>query len=110
MKAVCLKNKLKTKYLAVAPALALGAMQITTTMAEVNTGVGNFKTFVEQFIAPWLIAIGGVVALVGGVMFALGWQRNDSEGKSQGLMVVMTGFMLAGIGGGGYVLFTNVQG
>ena len=106
MKAVCLKNKLKTKYLAVAPALALGAMQITTTMAEVNTGVGNLK----QFIAPWLIAIGGVVALVGGVMFALGWQRNDSEGKSQGLMVVMTGFMLAGIGGGGYVLFTNVQG
>ena len=41
MNAVCVKNKLKTKYLAVVPALALGAMQITTAMAEVNTGVGN---------------------------------------------------------------------
>ena len=109
MKAVCLKNKLKTKYLAVVPALGLGAMQITTAMA-VNTGVNNLQTFVKDFIAPWLIAIGGVVAMIGGIMFALGWQRNDSEGKTQGLMVVMTGFMLAGIGGGGYAIFTNIQG
>ena len=27
-------------------------------------------------------------------MFALGWQREDAEGKSRGLMTLMRGFML----------------
>ena len=33
----------------------------------------------------------------GGVMFALGWQREDAEGKSRGLMTLMAGFMLVAI-------------
>ncbi len=41
--------------------------------------------------------IGGVVAMIGGIMFALGWQREDAEGKSRGLMTVMAGFMLIAI-------------
>ena len=40
---------------------------------------------------------GGVVGLVGGVLFALGWQRDDAEGKSRGLMALMAGFMLIAI-------------
>ena len=32
-----------------------------------------------------------------GVMFALGWQREDAEGKSRGLMTLMAGFMLVAI-------------
>ena len=38
-----------------------------------------------------------IIALVGGVMFALGWQREDAEGKSRGLMTLMAGFMLVAI-------------
>ena len=34
---------------------------------------------------------------IGGVMFALGWQREDAEGKSRGLMTLMAGFMLVAI-------------
>lgn len=30
-------------------------------------------------------------------MFALGWQREDAEGKSRGLMTLMAGFMLVAI-------------
>ncbi len=34
---------------------------------------------------------------VGGVMFALGWQREDAEGKTRGLQTMMAGFMLVAI-------------
>lgn len=57
----------------------------------------TIDTFVAE-IGKWLIKIGVVVAMVGGVMFALGWQREDSEGKSRGLLTVMAGFMVAAIG------------
>ena len=30
-------------------------------------------------------------------MFALGWQREDAEGKSRGLMTMMAGFMVIAI-------------
>ena len=30
-------------------------------------------------------------------MFALGWQRDDAEGKSRGLMTMMAGFMIIAI-------------
>ena len=36
--------------------------------------------------------------MVGGVMFAVGWQREDAEGKSRGLMTVMSGGIMAAIG------------
>ena len=49
------------------------------------------------FVCDWLLKIGGVVALIGAVMFALGWQRDDAEGKSRGLMTLMAGFMLVAI-------------
>lgn len=34
-----------------------------------------------NFACDWLTKIGGIIALVGGVMFALGWQREDAERK-----------------------------
>jgi len=68
---------------------------ITPVFAEGSntTSIDGFITFV----CDWLLKIGGVVALVGGVMFALGWQRDDAEGKSRGLMTMMAGFMIIAI-------------
>lgn len=100
------KNKIQKVACSTSIALSAFAMTITPTFA-VTTGVENISTFVTSFIAPWLIAIGGIVALVGGIQFALGWQREDAEGKTRGLMTIMTGFMLVGFGSGGYALFTK---
>lgn len=63
-------------------------------LAASNTG--SIDSFIN-FACDWLTKIGGVIALVGGVMFALGWQREDAEGKSRGLMTLMAGFMLVAI-------------
>ena len=60
------------------------------------SGTESIDSFIN-FACDWLTKIGGVIALVGGVMFALGWQREDAEGKSRGLMTLMAGFMLVAI-------------
>ena len=36
--------------------------------------------------------------MVGGVMFAFGWQREDADGKTRGLQTLMAGAMVAAIG------------
>lgn len=59
---------------------------ITSTFMLANSRVlaasntGSIDEFIN-FACDWLTKIGGVIALVGGVMFALGWQREDSERK-----------------------------
>jgi len=62
----------------------------------VGSNTSSIDGFIT-FICDWLFKIGGVVALIGGVMFALGWQREDAEGKSRGLMTMMAGFMVIAI-------------
>ena len=69
---------------------------LAETKVFANSNTGSIDSFIN-FACDWLTKIGGVIALVGGVMFALGWQREDSEGKSRGLMTLMAGFMLVAI-------------
>lgn len=71
-------------------------LSIDRVYAAPNTGTESMDGFID-FVCAWLLKIGGVVALVGAVLFALGWQRDDAEGKSRGLMTMMTGFMIMAI-------------
>ena len=67
------------------------------TMAFASSNTDTIDSFVT-FICDWLIKIGAVVMMVGGVMFALGWQREDADGKTRGLQTLMAGAMVAAIG------------
>ena len=62
-----------------------------TNVLAVNSNTDSIDQFID-FVCDWLMKIGGVVGLVGGVLFALGWQRDDA-----GLMTLMAGFMLIAI-------------
>ncbi len=68
----------------------------TTSVHAAGSNTSSIDGFIT-FICDWLLKIGGVVALIGAVMFALGWQRDDAEGKSRGLMTMMAGFMVVAI-------------
>lgn len=88
-------NKLKEKITVLTGGIvSTFLMFITQVQAASNTE--SIDSFIN-FACDWLTKIGGVIALVGGVMFALGWQREDAEGKSRGLMTLMAGFMLVAI-------------
>lgn len=88
-------NKLKEKVTVLTGAIG-SSMILLTSRVYANSNTGSIDSFIN-FACDWLTKIGGVIALVGGVMFALGWQREDAEGKSRGLMTLMGGFMLVAI-------------
>lgn len=69
----------------------------TSQVYALDSNTSSIDTFI-QFVCDWLVKIGGVVMLVGAVMFALSWQRDDAEGKSRALMTVMAGGMVVGVG------------
>lgn len=70
-------------------------LSINSVYAE-GSNTSSIDGFIT-FVCDWLLKIGGVVALIGAVMFALGWQREDAEGKSRGLLTMMAGFMVIAI-------------
>jgi purine-cytosine permease-like protein len=86
-----LKEKASVMWTTVA-----GTMILAETRVFADSNTQSIDSFIN-FACDWLTKIGGVIALVGGVMFALGWQREDAEGKSRGLMTLMAGFMLVAI-------------
>ena len=90
-----LVKKLKERLI-----IITGTIFISLVVGMSNVYATSNTSSIDAFInfaCDWLTKIGGVVALVGGVMFALGWQREDAEGKSRGLMTLMAGFMLVAI-------------
>ena len=91
-----LNNKIVKQIISVFYILVLGFISGTNSVYAVGSNTSSIDGFIT-FICDWLLKIGGVVALVGGVMFALGWQRDDAEGKSRGLMTMMAGFMVIAI-------------
>lgn len=86
------KNKLMVTGTLVGTALTSNL----NAYAAINTDTSTIDTFID-FIADWMVKIGGAVALVGGIMFALAFQREDSEGKTRGLQTIMAGLMAAAI-------------
>ena len=91
-----IKNiKIKEK-LTIITSYILGTLILTHSKVLADSNTQSIDSFID-FACDWLTKIGGVIGLVGGVMFALGWQREDAEGKSRGLMTLMAGFMLVAI-------------
>lgn len=88
-------KKIKEKITILTGGIA-SSMILLTSRVYADSNTGSIDSFIN-FACDWLTKIGGVIALVGGVMFALGWQREDAEGKSRGLMTLMAGFMLVAI-------------
>ena len=88
-------NRIKNKLVVLSGSI-LSTFIIAQNRVYAASNTESIDSFIN-FACDWLTKIGGVIALVGGVMFALGWQREDAEGKSRGLMTLMAGFMLVAI-------------
>lgn len=89
-----LKERLTKAYVRLNTFVVIMIFGMNTVFAADTSSIDKFITFVCE----WLIKIGMVVMIIGGSQFALGWKREDSDGKVQGLLTLMAGGMLIAIG------------
>lgn len=89
-----LKERLAKAYVRLNTFVVIMIFGMNTVFAADTSSIDKFISFVCE----WLIKIGMVVMIIGGSQFALGWKREDSDGKVQGLLTLMAGGMLIAIG------------
>jgi len=58
------------------------------------------------FLVPWIGRLGGVVMLLGGIMFGLGFKNDDADGKTRGLQTLVAGAIVIAVGSG-YTTFVG---
>lgn len=73
------KNKVKNKLIALNTSVGVTLM-LGTGRVFAASGTESIDSFIN-FACDWLTKIGGVVALVGGVMFALRMAKRRCRGK-----------------------------
>lgn len=76
----------------------LSVMCLGTATASAD---GMWNTMVDV-ISTWVSRLGLMVLFVGGIQFALGWKREDADGKTQGVQTMIAGgivLALAGVAG-----------
>lgn len=88
-------EKHKNKIMGFQTSMTLFILSMNSVYAE-GSNTNSIDSFIT-FICDWLTKIGGLVAMIGGIMFAAGWVREDADGKYKGLLVVMAGFMIVAI-------------
>lgn len=89
-----LKERLAKAYVRLNTFVVIMIFGMNTVFAADTSSIDGFISYIRE----WLIKIGMVLMLIGGVQFAIGWKREDSDGKVQGLLTLMAGGMIIGIG------------
>ncbi|WP_035796331.1 hypothetical protein [Clostridium akagii] len=82
---------------------ALTVLQIVFFTSVCATSVGlasaDFSTL-TTLIVTWTTRVGGVVAFVGAIMFALGWRNDDPGEMIKGAKTCIAGIMIVAISQG----------
>ena len=92
----------KHKAEAIASGLVLAQLALCVSVSAAasisGTAGGNAVESIMGTVLNWLQYVGGVVAVIGVGQFVLSWQRDDADGKSRALKVMMAGALLFSIG------------
>lgn len=62
-----------------------------------TAGVDTLWNQIASLIETWVTRLGGVVMLVGGIMFGLGWKSDDAEQKSRGISTIIAGAIVVAV-------------
>lgn len=87
------------KYAVAIPA-ALSGMTITAFASGDATGTAN-EIFdkIMGVLGPGVIALGTLVAVVGGIQLGKGFTREDADAKASGTMTMVGGIIIGAVGG-----------
>lgn len=74
--------------------------------ASASNADQQWTTLTGTYIVPWVKRLGGAVCFFGAIEFALGWQRDDPEGKTKGLRTFIAGAIVTAVGFGSATFLT----
>jgi len=72
---------------------------INMIYAYATDASARFDSVIE-FLVPWIEKLGGVVMLVGGIMFALGFKNDDADSRTRGVQTMIAGGIVIAVGAG----------
>lgn len=90
-------GKIKKAIWSMYAAIACMSMNTTIAFAEAtgttagDGGAGSAWNAILDAIKPFLIALGGVLVLVGGINLALGFKSEDADGITRGTRTLIAG-------------------
>lgn len=100
--AAAVKQLMSTKWgkYAVAIPAALNGMTITAFASNDATGTANdIFDQIMGVLGPGVIALGTLVAVVGGIQVGKGFTREDADAKASGVMTMVGGIIIGAVGG-----------
>ena len=89
---------LRTKWgkYALAIPLALNGVSIRAYADDVDAQ--GILDAIMKNLKPGVIALGSLVAVVGGIQLGKGFTRDDADAKASGMMTMIGGVIIAGVG------------
>jgi len=64
---------------------------------EAQTQANTLWKEIATLIQTWCTRLGAVVMLIGGIMFGLGWQQEDSSRKTAGISTIVAGAIVIAV-------------
>lgn len=96
------KKKFVSTYIAF---MTMSAFAITAFAAPTNNSGANSGSSADtlwnnmiDFITPWITKLGGVVVLIGAIMWGLGFKGEDAEQQTRGARTFVAGCIVAAVG------------
>ena len=100
-KAEKLNSKKIGKMLLILP-LAISMLTISVCAAGGSGSAADADSFITQVVdllKIWIPRLGGMIVVVGGIQFGIGFKDDDTTGKTRGMQTMIGGAIVAAIGG-----------
>jgi len=95
-----LSAKRMKKLLTILPIMLI-ALSLVTIPAFAESGATSADSFIDtvvDLLKKWIPRLGGMIVVVGGIQFGIGFKDDNADGKTRGMQCMVGGAIVAAIG------------
>lgn len=82
--------------------MAMAACTVVASAAEGSAASGDAQKMMDEImkvLKPGVVALGSLVAVVGGIQTGVGFKDDNADGKTRGFQTLVGGAIIAAVGG-----------